>query len=266
MGAIDAMAQALDDFEVEGLGHNLPFLSAVMGQERFRSGGLTTAYIAEEFPEGFSGVEPDATALSALSCIAAGINRILQDRAAQTSGTIGNHRRVVPTDWLVRIGAHETALKLLPDGDDRFVVAFDDGASETLSGSWRPGQSLARFTVGAQGFSVKIDLRGSGIRLRWRGVDVVARVYSRRVGELARYMPVKLPPDTSRMLLCPMPGMITSITVKAGDGVEAGQTLATVEAMKMENVLKAERKGIVKSIAVDVGSTLAADALIMEFE
>ncbi|AXV16943.1 acetyl/propionyl-CoA carboxylase subunit alpha [Neorhizobium sp. SOG26] len=263
--AIDAMGRALDDFEVEGIGHNLPFLSAVMHQERFRSGNLTTAYIAEEFPDGFSGVSVDEAAGHKLAAIAVFANQVIQERAVQISGTIGNHRRVVGKDWVVTLAGSEHAVSLErgPAGAD---AVFADGTRISIGSGWLPGQSHASFRVGDETIGVKIDLIGSAIRLRWRGTDVTARVRSPRVAELARLMPVKLPPDTSKMLLCPMPGVITSVAVKAGDRVEAGQTLATVEAMKMENVLKAEKQGVVKHVAAAAGQSLAVDELIMEFE
>lgn len=264
--AIDAMAAALNDFEVEGIGHNLPFLSAVMGQERFRSGKLTTAYIAEEFPEGFSGVTPDAASSQTLAAIAAVINAHVQSRAAQISGTIGNHARKVGKDWVVTLGDVSHAVSLSSGADSQVVTFKDSGETVTVAGSWHPGESHAHFLLNGNKLGVKVDLLGSAIRLRTNGMDVSARVRSPRVAELAKLMPVKLPPDTSKMLLCPMPGVITGVAVKVGDTVEAGQTLATVEAMKMENVLKAERKGVVKRIAASAGQSLAVDELIMEFE
>ena len=263
--AIEAMGKALDDFEVEGIGHNLPFLSAVMGQERFRSGRLTTAYIAEEFPEGFSGVQPDVAALRKLAAVAAFIQQTLQERAARISGAIGNHARTVGRDWVVTLAGAEEAVSV-DGGIGAGAVSFADETRLSLESNWLPGQSHATFRVGDEALGIKTDLVGSAIRLRHGGMDVVARVRSPRVAELARLMPVKLPPDTSKMLLCPMPGVITSVTVGAGDTVEAGQTLATVEAMKMENVLKAERKGVVKRVAASAGQSLAVDELIMEFE
>ncbi|KQZ49268.1 acetyl/propionyl-CoA carboxylase subuit alpha [Rhizobium sp. Root149] len=264
--AIDAMQAALNDFEVEGIGHNLPFLSAVMGQERFRSGKLTTAYIAEEFPEGFSGVTPDASASQKLAAIAAVINAHVQSRAAQISGTIGNHARKVGKDWVVQLGDVSHAVSLSSGADAQVVTFNEGGESVTVAGSWHPGQTHAHFLLNGQKLGVKVDLVGSAIRLRANGMDVSARVRSPRVAELAKLMPVKLPPDTSKMLLCPMPGVITGVAVKVGDTVEAGQTLATVEAMKMENVLKAERRGVVKRVAASAGQSLAVDELIMEFE
>ncbi|MDQ0132192.1 propionyl-CoA carboxylase alpha chain [Neorhizobium galegae] len=263
--AVDAMGKALDDFEVDGIGNNLPFLSAVMDHARFRSGNITTAFIAEEFPDGFSGVHPDEAAARKLAAIAVLVHQALQERAVQISGTIGNHRRVVGKDWVVTLVGFEEAVTL-ETGRDGASVRFADGTQLSVASGWLPGQQHARFHVGGEVMGVKVNLMGSAIRLRWRGMDVTARVRSPRVAELARLMPKKLPPDTSKMLLCPMPGVITSVSVKAGDAVEAGQTLATVEAMKMENVLKAERKGTVKRVAASQGQSLAVDELIMEFE
>ena len=263
--AVEAMADALDQFEVEGIGHNLPFLSAVMQQQRFREGRLTTAYITEEFADGFHGVAAEAPALRKLAAVAVSVNQDLQERASQISGTIGNHRRVVGHDWVVSLGDHAFAVTAGSSADGAFV-RFADGSLVTIAGDWVPGRTLATFNIDNEPLSVKVDLVGTAIRLRWRGIDVVTHVRSPRVAELARLMPKKLPPDTSCMLLCPMPGVITSVTVKAGDTVEAGQALAVVEAMKMENILRAEKKAVVKRVAVAAGASLAVDELIMEFE
>jgi propionyl-CoA carboxylase alpha chain len=265
LAAIDAMSAALDDFEVEGIGHNLPFLLAVMNQERFRSGKITTAYVAEEFADGFLGVTPDEAGAKNLAAIAAVINQTIQHRATLISGTIGNHARSVGADWVVSFGDHHHAVSMT-GSKDTHVVAFEDGSSLSVVAAWQPGQSHAHFTVAGKTLGVKVDLVGSAIRLRLRGMDILARVRSPRVAQLARLMPVKLPPDTSKMLLCPMPGVITAVAVTTGETVEAGQTLATVEAMKMENVLKAERRGVVKRVAAAAGQSLAVDELIMEFE
>lgn len=268
--AIDAMGVALDAFEVEGIGHNLPFLSAVMGQERFRSGKLTTAYIAEEFPDGFSGVAPDVGDARKLAVIAVLVNQALEERATWISGTLSKRRRAVAKDWVVTlsVGAKPTfeGPVTLDTAADGAFVRFDNAHHISAATGWFPGQSLADFHVGGESLMVKVDLVGSAIRLRWHGMDVLARVRSPRIAELAKLMPVKLPPDTSKMLLCPMPGVITSIAVSAGDKVEAGQTLATVEAMKMENVLKAERAGLVKRVAAKQGQSLVVDEVIIEFE
>jgi propionyl-CoA carboxylase alpha chain len=265
IAAIDAMGRALDDFEVEGIGHNLPFLAAVMAQPRFREGRLTTAYIAEEFADGFRGVEPDDGQARLLAAVAAFINARIARRAAWISGALANHPRNVGKDWVATVADREFALVMTQD-EASDVVAFADGPSLAISSDWLPGASHANFVVDGQAAGVTVSLDGSGLRLRWRGIDVTAFVRSPRVAELARLMPVKAPPDTSKMLLCPMPGVITSLAVQVGDTVEAGQTLATVEAMKMENVLRAERGAVVKAIAAKAGASLAVDELIMEFE
>lgn len=265
ISAIDAMGKALDDFEVEGIGHNLPFLSAVMRQERFRQGRLTTAYIAEEFPDGFLGVEPSFDEARKLAAIAAFINLKFQARSALISGAMDNHRRVVGGDWVVALAGERFAITVRKD-NDHTVVVFGEGGSLSVASDWLPGRSHAEFHVGSESLGVKTVPGATGIRLRWRGMDVMAHVRSPRVARLARLMPEKLPPDTSKLLLCPMPGIITAVSVKTGDQVEAGQALATVEAMKMENVLRAERKATIRRIAAEVGSSLAVDDLIMEFE
>ena len=262
LAAIDAMATALDDFEVEGVGHNLPFLSAVMSSERFRAGRLTTAFIAEEFPDGFHGVAPDDAASRQLAAIAAFVQQVVQERAAAISGTIGNHRRIVGSDWVVSLAGGEHALTL----EDGTTARFEDGETLSVASDWTPGRRHAVFTVAGTRMGVKVDLVGSAIRLRWRGMDVTAHVRFPRVAALARLMPKKAPPDTSKLLLCPMPGVVTALLVSEGDTVEAGQPLVTIEAMKMENVMKAERRGAVRRVAVKTGQSLAVDETILEFE
>ncbi|MER2635309.1 MAG: acetyl/propionyl/methylcrotonyl-CoA carboxylase subunit alpha [Rhizobiaceae bacterium] len=262
--AIDAMGKALDDFEVDGIGHNLPFLSAVMQQDRFRSGKLTTAYIAEEFPDGFSGVVPSEEDARKLAAVAAFANLRMQKRGTLVSGTLANHKRAVGEEWVVSIGDRVLPVTVKEGGGAR--VAFGDGNALDVGSDWLPGRSHAQFTVGGAVMGVKFAPAGTGFRLRWHGVDEVVHVRSPHVAALAKLMPKKLPPDTSRLLLCPMPGVVTSILVGEGDAVEAGQALATVEAMKMENVLRAERRGVVKRVVAAAGASLAVDELIMEFE
>lgn len=262
--AIDAMSAALDDFEIEGIGHNLPFLSAMMQHPRFRSGDMTTAFIAEEFPDGFAGVEPDALALRRLGSVATFINHVLRCRAAEISGTIGNHKRVVGRSWGVTLAGQSFAVTLERAATGA-TVTFADGAKTTVEGDWRPGRGHAHFVVDGMVMGVKVSVSGNRLRLRWRGMDVVADVREPRVAKLAMLMPVKRPPDTSKMLLCPMPGIVTSVVVREGDEVEVGQALATVEAMKMENTLRAERRATVTRVAAVAGQSLAVDEVIMEF-
>ena len=263
--AIIAMSGALDAFEVEGIGHNLPFLSAVMEHPRFRAGALTTAFIAEEYPDGFAGVSVSEDDADVLATVAAQITLGVERRNSQISGRLSPQDQSVATDWVVTLGGHSVPIHI-SEGEGGTVINFDNGQSLPVASDWHPGKQLGSFTVDGKSIAVKVLRSGTGWRLRWRSIDVIAHVRRPRVAELAKLMPVKLPPDTSKMLLCPMPGVITSVLVKDGDTVEAGQPLATVEAMKMENVLRAERRSTVKRIATEEGASLAVDELIMEFE
>jgi len=265
IGAINAMQDALDDFEVEGIGHNLPFLSAVMGHERFRSGNITTGFIAEEFPEGFKGAAASATDLADLARIAAFIHVKRELRAGDIAGTMPNHQRRLPELWVVKIGAQEFAAKVTPEAVGQ-QISVNGEKPQLVSSAWAPGQSLGHFRMNGTEYSVKISASAKGLRLRRRGIDVTVQVRSPRVATLAKLMPQKQAKDTSKLLLCPMPGLVRQITVAAGDQVEAGQALAVVEAMKMENVLRAEKSARVKRVAAKVGDSLAVDQLIMEFE
>ncbi|MBM2712953.1 acetyl/propionyl/methylcrotonyl-CoA carboxylase subunit alpha [Mesorhizobium caraganae] len=263
--AIEAMGRALDDFQVEGIGHNLPFLSAVMGHPRFHSGNITTAFIAEEWPEGFQGVEPDEDQARMLAAVAAFAHLTDETRKAGILGALANHPRKLGSTCVVAAGKHSWTIgATLSEG--RLTVDFENDVSMEVSSNWRPGDEHGRFLVNGQSLGIKLAKASTGWRLRFRGVDLVHRVMTPRVYELSQFMPVKQAADTSKQLICPMPGVITQVLVKAGDTVQAGQALATVEAMKMENVLKAERKAVVKMVKAAPGQSLAVDEVIMEFE
>ena len=145
-------------------------------------------------------------------------------------------------------------------------IAYGEGIAHRVESDWRPGTTSATFLISGQALSVKVSRAGTGWRLRFRGIDMICRVMAPRLFELAQFMPAKRAADTSKRLLCPMPGIITQLLVKEGDTVEAGQALAAVEAMKMENMLKAEKKAKVKAIKAEIGTSLAVDEVIMEFE
>ncbi|MEZ5871305.1 MAG: acetyl/propionyl/methylcrotonyl-CoA carboxylase subunit alpha [Nitratireductor sp.] len=264
--AIDAMSNALDAFEVDGIGHNLPFLAAVMEHSRFRKGNITTAFIAEEWPDGFTGVSLPKKTCEALASIVAACNFIIHQRATRISGAMENHRRIVGADWMVTVGGHDFPLAITREGEAFQITHVGSKPVVVDLGGWRPGQSLIRARIGRSAFTVKIDRKPQGFRLRYRGADLRTFCRTPREAELARLMPVKVPPDTSRLLLCPMPGLVVSISVAEGDEVEEGQTLATVEAMKMENILRAEKRSKVKKINAKAGDSLAVDEIIMEFE
>ena len=263
--AIEHMRNALDGFEVEGIGHNLPFLSAVMDHPKFVSGDMTTAFIAEEYPEGFNGVELADTDLQRIAASCAAMNRVAEIRRTQISGRMDNHERRVGDDWVVSLQGQSYAVTIAADHDGS-TVSFDDGTSIRVEGDWTPGDQLATMSVDGSALVMKVGKISGGFRIRSRGADLKVHVRSPRQAELAQYMIEKLPPDTSKMLLCPMPGLIVKVNVEVGQEVQEGQALCTVEAMKMENILRAERKGVVSKINAAAGDSLAVDDVIMEFE
>ncbi len=265
LGAIEHMRLALDRFEVEGIGHNLPFLSAVMDHPKFVKGDITTAFIAEEYPDGFAGVILDEAALKSIAASCAAMNRVAEIRRTKVSGRLDNHERKVGDDWVVTLQGTSFRVKIDadPKGSD---VVFEDGVSLRVSGDWTPGKTLADMTVNGETLVMKIGKISGGFRVRSRGADLKVHVRTPRQAELAGWMIEKLPPDTSRLLLCPMPGMIVKVDVAEGEEVQEGQALCTVEAMKMENILRAEKKCIVSKINVSTGESLSVDDVIMEFE
>jgi propionyl-CoA carboxylase alpha chain len=254
--AIDAMAVALDSFEVEGVGNNLPFLSTVMEQQRFRDGRLTTGYIAEEFPDGFSGAslsdlhQRDVVAAAAL---------LMARREQRRTGAMSE------TAWQVVAGETSTEVHLHQQGLETEVEI--GGEKQTAHLEWHPGDHTAKI-VWADGRAVvlKVSPTTTGFRIRYRGADLKVLVLRPHVAQYLKYMPVKVPPDMSRYLICPMPGQVVRIDVAEGDIVEDGQALAIVEAMKMENVLKAEKRARVSKVHAVPGAVLAVDQVILEFE
>ncbi len=264
--AIENMRTALDGFEVEGIGHNLPFCSAVMDHEKFVSGNITTAFIEEEYPEGFEGVTLSEEDLSRVASAAAAMHRVAEIRRARISGRIDNHKRKVGKDWVVTAQGQEFRVKIKADPKGATVKHKKGGPKQRVTSDWTPGDTLARLEIDGEPLVLKVDKITSGFRLRTRGADLKVHIRTPRQAELASLMPEKLPPDTSKMLLCPMPGLIVKVDVAEGDEVQEGQALCTVEAMKMENILRAERKGKVSKINAAAGENLAVDDVIMEFE
>ncbi len=262
--AIEQMRIALDRFEVEGIGHNLPFLSAVMDHEKFVSGDITTAFIAEEFSEGFNGVDLNNDKIKHLAACAAAMNRVAEIRRTKVSGRMDNHERRVGDDWMVQIDGKVFPVFVSADTAGANVM-FEDGTSIRVSGDWQPGKKIANMSANDNKLVIKIGKLTGGFRMRTRGADLRVLVRTPRQAELSKYMREKVPPDTSKLLLCPMPGLIVKIDVEVGQEVQEGQPLCTVEAMKMENILRAERTGIVAKINSNVGDSLAVDDVILEF-
>ncbi len=263
--AIEAMRVALDRFEVEGIGHNLPFVAAVMDHEKFTSGNMTTAFIEEEYPDGFEGVTLEQGVLRRIAAAAAAMHRVAEIRRTRVSGRMDNHERKVGSDWNVAVQGNSFDVRIDADQTGSSVT-FNDGTACRVEGDWTPGQTLAELTVDDAPLVLKVGKISGGFRIRNRGADMKVHVRTPRQAELARLMPEKLPPDTSKMLLCPMPGLIVNVAVAVGDEVQDGQALCTVEAMKMENILRAERKGVVAKINATAGDSLAVDDVIIEFE
>ncbi|WP_068113789.1 acetyl-CoA carboxylase biotin carboxylase subunit [Tropicimonas marinistellae] len=263
--AIETMRNALDGFEVEGIGHNLPFLSAVMDHERFISGNITTAFIAEEYPDGFNHVQLSVEDRQMVAAVAAGAYRVAEIRRTRISGTMDNHKRKVGTEWIISIDGEEIPVNVEAHRKGTDVI-FEDGRRIAMQSDWTPGDSIAHVKIEHVMHSFKMQKITAGYRIRYRGADMKVRCYTPRQGELARLMPEKLPPDTSKMLLCPMPGLVVKLEVTEGQQVQEGQALCTIEAMKMENILRAEKQAVVTKVNAAPGDSLAVDDVIMEFE
>ncbi len=257
--AADKQIAALDRFEIEGLGHNIDFVSAIMQHPRFRSGELTTGFIAEEYPDGFHGAATDEHIVRALAAIAGFMASAEADRARRTDGQLGD-RLDPPAKWQVTVGGVEHKVKLghkhIKVDDDKIDIALE----------YTPGDRLVIAEIDDSELAVKVAKTRTGWRMTARGRIHDVRVLPWHVAPLTRHMIEKIPPDLSRFLICPMPGLLVALHVGAGDKVEAGQPLATVEAMKMENILRAEKSGTVKSVNAAQGDSLAVDAVILEME
>lgn len=263
--AIEHMRNALDSFELEGIGHNLPFLSAVMDHERFISGNITTAFIEEEYPDGFQGVSLNSKSLQRVAAATAAMFRVAEIRRTRVSGRMDNHERRVGRDWVVSLAGEHFNLTIDADHEGSTIV-FSNGDEVRVTSDWTPGDQLARLVVDGVGLVLKVGKIPGGFRIRTRGADLKVHVRSPRQAELAALMLEKTPADTSKLLLCPMPGLIVKINVEEGQEVEEGQALCTIEAMKMENILRAEKKSVVAQINASAGDNLAVDEVIMEFE
>jgi propionyl-CoA carboxylase alpha chain len=264
--AIDRQIEALDSFVIDGIGHNVDFLSALMQHPRFRAGELTTGFIAEEYPEGFQGAPADDQLIGDLAAIAALIAMETEMRACQVSGQLAGPVspaavrvvRIASREHRVQFDRYEGGLLAHIDGDD--------GPPLDVIGRWRPGRQLFKGTIDGRRRIVGIARRGRQWRLTTRGASHVVDVLPIHVAALSRHMIEKVAPDLSKYLLCPMPGLLTALHVGEGDKVEAGQPLAVVEAMKMENILRAEKAGTVAIVVAQPGDSLAVDQVILEFD
>lgn len=266
--AIDAMSEALDEFVVDGIEHNLPFLSALMQHPRWREGRLSTGFIAEEYPDGFTPIAPDADDKAVLASIATAVELLRRDRLDRLSGRLAPHSGALKRDWVVKLGQDylsATVLEGMISIPMELDLSIEGRKALTVTSDWRPGEPVWRGTVGQHRIAAQLRSLPNGTRIAWKGISVAAQAMLPQTAALERLMPVKLPPDTSKLLLCPMPGLVVSISVAEGQEVKAGETLAVVEAMKMENVLRAERDLTIAKLNAKPGDSLAVDAVIMEF-
>jgi propionyl-CoA carboxylase alpha chain len=261
--AIDAQADALDAFTIEGIRHNIPFLSAIMQKPRWRSGKLSTGFIAEEFPKGFERAPPTGEIARTIAGVAASIDHVLGERKRQISGQL-NTALTRERHRAVSLGGEEMEVDVEREVD-AIAVRFADGKTSKFSSKWLPGAPLWAGTVDGAPVAVHVRTIPNGFELAYRGVETKAFVYTEREARYARLMPVKALSDSGKAVRSPMPGLVVSIAVAEGQEVKAGDTLAVIEAMKMENIIRAERDGIIKKIYVKPGDSVAVDAVIMEF-
>ena len=266
--AIDAMQDALDRFQIDGIQHNMGFLSALMIHPRWRNAELSTNFIAEEFPDGFTPLTPDQADSIVLAAVGTAIEVVERRRLDHLTGRLRPHVGGMRKEWSVFMGGErhdvsELAGETVPPVSLRFVV---DGQSVEVASDWVPGARLWEGKMNGLRVAVRVHRDGHRTVMEMRGAQVELQVLPRSIAEFAELMPEKVAPDMSKFLLCPMPGLVVSLHVSEGEKVQAGQQLAIVEAMKMENILRAEREATVKSIKVEPGQSLAVDEIMMEFE
>jgi propionyl-CoA carboxylase alpha chain len=256
--AIDAQIEALDRFEIDGIGHNIDFLSALMQHPRFRAGTITTGFIAEEYPEGFQGAPIDEGLTAKLAAVAGVIASVDSGRAALIDGQL-NGTTPALTEWVVKLDGAEHRVSIQAE------AVTVDGNTVVVDAPYVPGQKLVEAEINGVPLAIRVERKRTGWRFTTRGASHALMVLPPRVAELSHHMIEKIPPDLSKYLLCPMPGLVTAIHVAEGDKVEAGQPLAVVEAMKMENILRAEKAATVGKVSAKPGDSLAVDAVILEF-
>jgi propionyl-CoA carboxylase alpha subunit len=265
--AIEAQADALDSFVIDGIRHNIPFLAALMAHPRWRAGKLSTGFIAEEFPDGFHQIAPEGERAERLAAVAAAVDHVLGERKRLISGQMNGRSVTRESHRAVWLGAAEYRLEVKRE-NGTIAVRFPEHGNKGLrhlASDWQPGNPLWTGTINSHPVAVQVRTVPNGFALSYRGVETKAYVYTEREARYARLMPAKKVADTGKQVLCPMPGLVVSIAVKVGQEVKAGETVAVVEAMKMENVLRAEIDGTVKKINAKLGDSLAVDAVILEF-
>jgi propionyl-CoA carboxylase alpha chain len=268
--AIDAQGVALDSFYIDGIQHNVPFLATMMQHPRWRAGNLSTGFIKEEFPEGFVPREPEGKDLMTLAAVAGAIDHLGNARRRDITHQMSGRAMSFAKHRIVKIGGATVEIEALGVIPGPYYVSILDAKGQPtktleITSEWWPGQPVWVGTVEGAEVAVQVRPIANGMTLSYRGIQAPTYVYTKREAELAALMPAKVAADMSKYLLCPMPGLVKAINVEEGQDVKAGDNLAVVEAMKMENILKAERDGKVKKVAAKAGDSLAVDAVILEF-
>ncbi len=259
--AIDTMARALEDFHIEGPGNNLAFLSAVMDQPRFASGALSTRYIADEFPGGFRGLEPTAWQIDISLATAVAMHWISTRRGAWDTRDLPRRNR-----WVALTGQSRRTVEVAPDGEGLVLELIGESRTLRLQPlSWRPGSPVFRSTLDGRPFTATVESVPEGFIVRHRAAQARILVVTPTTADLHQRLPIKPPADTSRLVLSPMPGLVVSMDVAAGEEVKIGQALCVVEAMKMQNIIRAEREGTIRQVSAAAGDTVAADDILAEF-
>jgi propionyl-CoA carboxylase alpha chain len=267
LAAIDAMAAALDEFNIQGINHNIAFLDAIMHHEHFRGGKFTTAFIAQEYPDGFHGRPIDEAIAHRFVAAAVAAKIMRATRASQITGTL-NGRHPTAGEYVVTLngayGDKNLAVNDAHMNEGRLFLRID-GKPFSAATDWHLGQPVMHLREKDGEYALQISRRAGGYRVVQGGAHATVTVRRPEASELAALMPKKKAADTSKFLLCPMPGLVVSVNVKEGQDVKAGESLAVVEAMKMENVLTAERDSKVKKVNAKKGDSLALDDVIIEF-
>jgi len=263
LGAVAGMARALEDFHIEGPGHNTAFLSAVMDQDRFASGQLSTRYIVDEFPDGFHGLAATADQHDLMTAVAGAMHLTLSRRARDRGGLAGSAPRY---RWVVVIDDVAREVELTNDAGEVQVTFAEGGRKRVLSHiDWRPGAAIFRGVLDGKTFSATVARAPEGFVIRHRAARAKVLVLTPTSADLHKRLPKKIPPDTSRLVAAPMPGLVVSMDVATGDEIKSGQVICVLEAMKMQNIIRAERDGTIKTVGAKAGDSVAADDILAEF-
>jgi propionyl-CoA carboxylase alpha chain len=266
LAAIDAQGDALDAFYIDGIQHNIPFVSAIMQNPRWRKGALSTGFIPEEYPDGFHPRVPEGDELNVIAAVAAVIDHQNNVRRREITHQMTGSPVAFARQRVVKVKSAQLPVGVEAGEGGTYRVTFPQSKKTlSLKSAWKPNDPVWTGTVGDKQVAVQVRPILNGVNLAYHGIQVPVYVYTEREAALAGLMPEKVPADTSKFLLCPMPGLVKAINVTEGQEVQAGDALAIVEAMKMENILRAERNGSVKKVNAKPGDSLAVDAVILEF-